>query len=78
MPWTKGKHRLTSPGQKFGTHLQPPDLFSLFPGKKGNYGRAHLQNVVSVWRSLVQIPMQRAEKEVTDCYYNLTLYPGYK
>lgn len=34
IPWTKGKYRLTSPGQKFSTHLQPTDLFFLSPGKK--------------------------------------------
>lgn len=36
MPWTKGKHRLTSPGQKFSTHLQPP--WSFFPVPRGKKG----------------------------------------
>lgn len=36
IPWTKGKHPLTSPRQKFSTHSQPSDLFFPVPrGKKG-------------------------------------------
>lgn len=31
IPWTKGKHCLTSPGQKSSTLLQPTDLFSPVP-----------------------------------------------
>lgn len=78
MLWPRGKQDLTSQGQKCRTHLQPTDLFFPVPREQMNDDSAQLQNVVSIWRSPVQIPMQAAEKEVTACNYSLTLYPGYK